>query len=247
MASIEVSTEGSVTDHKLLKQGDAVRVAIGEPNHQSNVWRFWAGRGPKADVYAAIRTVAKEWKFSLHESGVWRYAQHGDFTGVAGPTPLLDSDDRLIARWKRPETDREWVHGLTVRFPHGYLNHAPYPSSLAGVKWLPEPEPSHCVTVSLAISYGRVAPFAAGGNFQFLGGLALGDGGAAAVIAYTEPMPKGEVEVLQGYVTDAPANMKASGWSHDPNGPVSALLWMKDEPTIQLWDLCVGLVPPHDA
>ncbi len=241
MASIEVSTNGYATQHKLIKQGKPLRVAVGEPNHQSSVWRFWV---TKTDIYAAIRTVAREWKFSLHESGVWRYAEHESYTGVAGPSPLLDPDDRVIHRWERPQSDRGWIHGMTIRVPHGYLNDFQYPMSLKGVQWVSEPEPGQCVVISMGISYGQRLPFVGAGAYACLGALALGDGGAAVIVSYQEPVDQAQQEMLREAVNDAPARMLETGWAHDPRGVVSTLLW-EPTPTPQLWDVCVGLVPPN--
>ncbi len=240
MPGIQVSIDGVIAGHGLLGQGKAIRVAVGRPNHQSSVWRFWAR---KNDVYAAIRTVAQEWKFSLHESGVWRYAETAHFTGVSGPSPLLDPTDRVIARWQRPSTGRAWVHGMTIRIPHGYLNDFEYPLSLNGVQWLPEPGPGESVDISVGLCYGSVASFA-GGGFTYLGGLTLADGGAAVVAATVGKMAEGEDEALREYIAKAPEHMRASGWSHDPQGVVTTLIW-PDSPEIQVWDVCVGLVPPH--
>jgi hypothetical protein len=52
--------------------GGEIRVVVGEPGKQSGAWKIWAGPN-KSDVYLGLRAVLGHQKWSLHESGDWRY------------------------------------------------------------------------------------------------------------------------------------------------------------------------------
>jgi hypothetical protein len=251
MPELEVSIDGVVTRHELLSRNKVLRIAVGESNHQSSVWRLWTGQS--GDVYVAIRAVAKEWKFSLHEAGRWRYAETEDYSGLKGPTPLLDPSDRVIRRWSRQDTDRDWFHGMTIRVPFGYPNDFKYPFSFKEVRWVPEPRPGECVVLAIAMRYGSLAPVVFRSDLApvgfrdptYLGGIPLGDGGAVIATAFTEAMTERDEEMLREHLDQAPERMPWLTGMRPANEVVTALLFENSQ-AIDLWDICVGLVPPTE-
>jgi hypothetical protein len=79
------------------------RVAAGTPAGRSgNSWRVWTTGG---DAYVACRDNFREFKVSLHASGIWRVA----FTEQAlqaRPDLALPSGDRVIHRYTSDQADR---------------------------------------------------------------------------------------------------------------------------------------------
>jgi hypothetical protein len=94
--------------------GGTVRVAIGEPGKRSSIWYVHAG--PNAScVYVFAQTIGGVQKFSLHQSGVWRYAFTDHFWEDPENAELTDEGrrDRVIDRWQRPEEAP--VRGPSIR------------------------------------------------------------------------------------------------------------------------------------
>src|SRR5664279_4401308 len=76
--------------------GGTIRVCVGKVGERSSVWRIWANKR-SSDVYVAARTIAGVQRFSLHQSGVWRYA----WTASAAQDHVPEDQDRVIDRWQR--------------------------------------------------------------------------------------------------------------------------------------------------
>jgi hypothetical protein len=53
--------------------GGVIRVVVGEHGKQSGVWRIFAPEKNYGDVYVGVRSLLGEQKWSLHESGDWRF------------------------------------------------------------------------------------------------------------------------------------------------------------------------------
>ena len=105
-------TNGTETqDIPVTGVGGTVRIAVGAPGLRSSVWRIWADKG-KSDVYIASRTIIGVQKFSLHQSGDWRYAFTSDFMDSEGGAGV---PDRIIDRWRRPEPGAGgWIRAITI-------------------------------------------------------------------------------------------------------------------------------------
>ena len=103
MASFEPVTlklwddDGNQHDVPLPGPGGTIRVVVGEPGKRSSVWRIWANKNT-FDVYVAVRAIAGVQKWSLHETGDWRY-QFIDDEKVA---KFSDRDSRVIDHWEKP-------------------------------------------------------------------------------------------------------------------------------------------------
>jgi hypothetical protein len=107
---------------------------------RSAVWRLWVGKGT-SDVYIAARAHGGDYKVSLHESGVWRFA----FTDVyRRRRSSSGAEDRVIERWNRPPP----IEGITPAFmivvPSGEVGLPRHPLTTEkakkytkGVTWVP--------------------------------------------------------------------------------------------------------------
>jgi hypothetical protein len=91
------------------KREASARIALGGPGlPSSGIWRLFTGVtelvwGPKSDVYVARRETADFVKASLHASGDWRLAFHGQPSKAASlglPPDLFTT--RVIRSWRRP-------------------------------------------------------------------------------------------------------------------------------------------------
>jgi hypothetical protein len=85
------------------------------------VWRIWAS--PNAsDVHLAVRDLAGDQKFSLHESGDWRQQFVSPDRAKAH-----GRDSRIIDQWQQPEElgNSRFTLGFSIRVRSQDL--APYP------------------------------------------------------------------------------------------------------------------------
>ena len=98
--------------------GGEIRFGVkSEEGLRSGVIRVWANRN-RSDVYVAARSVASEYKVSLHESGNWQIGftrEHalGHSPRTRTRVPIREVRERLITRWSRPP---EVMPGLTRAF-----------------------------------------------------------------------------------------------------------------------------------
>ena len=124
--------------------GGTVRVAVGEVGRRSEVWRIWAN--PKSfDVYVAARSVAGIQKFSLHESGQWRYA----FTDQAeGWVP--EGADRALDKWERRSADEGFLAALAIEIRGRDVVEFPDATKPGDVIWIDPPPETHYVSIRLS-------------------------------------------------------------------------------------------------
>jgi hypothetical protein len=111
---LQVGEDGEKQRIPITEVGGTVRVAVGEPGKRSSIWYIHAG--PNAScVYVFAQTMGAVQKFSLHKSGVWRYAYTDRFWEDPENAELTDEGrkDRLIDRWQRP--DETPVRGPSIR------------------------------------------------------------------------------------------------------------------------------------
>lgn len=130
--------------------GGTDRISVGELGRRSSVWRVWGGRNSD-DVYVAAREVATFQKYSLHESGDWRYQwtepKHAArYTGVSR---------RVLDRWNRPDAMMGgWTHGVSIWVPHGAMSDIPgdRPSKRGETTYLPEPGIDSAIGIHVVIA-----------------------------------------------------------------------------------------------
>lgn len=120
--------------------GGVVRFAIGQPGLRSSVWRVWAGR-KSSDVYIAAREAAGVQKFSLHESGRWRYAYTSEAVGEQIPEDV----DRAIDKWDRRDFDEAGrLPAVAIEARAKDLCVVPNDGAPSTVRWIaPESEDSY--------------------------------------------------------------------------------------------------------
>lgn len=118
--------------------GGTLRVGVGSADgERSSVWRIWANPS-KSDVYVAARNIVRVQKFSLHESGDYRYAWitreiAQEHTG---------EEQRIVDRWRRPDLDPSgWNLALSILVASEDVVAIPGPRETADVRWLPKPPP----------------------------------------------------------------------------------------------------------
>ena len=81
-----------------MSEDHAFRFAVAAYNNEvmSNTWRIWSNN---AEVYLAVRSLAGEFKSSLHSSGNFRHA----FVSDAKAEPHIGRErDRAVSKWSRP-------------------------------------------------------------------------------------------------------------------------------------------------
>lgn len=86
-----------------------IRFAVGVPNGAStNSWKLWVRRD---EAYLACRDNFREFKLSLHASGIWGLAFTSE--AVTRNSALQTPDeDRLIRRWTPDLTSEAVITGF---------------------------------------------------------------------------------------------------------------------------------------
>jgi hypothetical protein len=161
--------------------GGVVRVAVGEVGKRSEVWRIWANKRT-SDVYVAARKMAQVQKFSLHESGRWRYA----FT-EQGASHLPEGTDRAIDKWTAKEADEGFLAALAIEIRAQDVIEFPDDMKADDVHWIEPPPEGHYVSIRLSF----LTPDA--GVYHPLGGnpieaIGLADNRALIVAYQVEPI-----------------------------------------------------------
>jgi hypothetical protein len=90
-------SNGNTTSIVLPGPGGTIRFAIGEPGRHSGSCRVFAPKN-KSDVYIAIRTIAGYQKWSLHESGDWRF----QWVTSERALEFTEASERIIDQWSPP-------------------------------------------------------------------------------------------------------------------------------------------------
>lgn len=137
----------------LPQQQSPVRFAVGNPRgHSSNSWRLWT---QGQDIYIACRDNYREFKVSLHASGIWRLG----FTEKAvteRPELVADGADRVWKKWV-PDTSDVSKVTVAVQIPvlaEGLFlqprDRATWPSSVVFVNPPEDPDMMTVVAVGVA-------------------------------------------------------------------------------------------------
>jgi len=178
--------DGQQHDAVLPGPGGTVRFCVGDPDgDRSASWRVWAPHN-KSDVYLAVRDLAGEQKFSLHESGDWRQQfVSGDRAKAHG------RDNRIIDQWQQPNEigESRLTLGFTIRVRSQDL--APYPGRGRQPKdavWLPAAPEGKATIVHIVISRLQDLPIALNGMVPFQA-FSLLDGRAVMLTVGIDDVP----------------------------------------------------------
>ncbi|MEU0872611.1 hypothetical protein [Nocardia brasiliensis] len=168
--------EGEQETVELPGPGGTIRCGVGEPGCRSGVWRIWSdAKSNKSDVYVAIRTLAGYQKWSLHETGDWRF----QWVTEARAEEFTASSDRIIDRWEQPAEVGTtgmtkglaiWVRDCDI-VP---IDNDDDPSH-AQVQWLPTPPSGHAVGLQVVVARPGQGAVGLGGAIPF-DGFTLADG-----------------------------------------------------------------------
>lgn len=182
----------------LALDGGTIRVAVGEVGRRSEIWRIWANRST-ADVYIAARSVANVQRFSLHQSGRWRFA----FTANAAPDWADADRDRAIDKWDRPPADDlGWLAAVAIEIRDRDVVSFPDDTRPQDVQWIAPPPPGHYVSIRLSLIYPDRGPLRDAGG-RFVGALGLADGSAVLIVAAVQPIQPERWAAVDAARTDA--------------------------------------------
>lgn len=175
---MRIERNGRAENVDITGVGGKVRFSVGEVGNRSGVWNIWANKST-SDVYLAARENATVQKFSLHQSGDWRFAWISEDVAEA-----YGQDNRVIDRWTRPAADEVgWIKAVQIRVrPQDVVAMPDDKTPAAKVHWLPAPPAEHILVVRLVyVIPDRGAPHI--DNYQLIDVLALANGDALLIIA----------------------------------------------------------------
>ncbi|MGY2148840.1 hypothetical protein ACW9HM_05120 [Nocardia gipuzkoensis] len=189
-----------------------IRVGVGSPGRQSGIWRIWSSNG-KHDVYIAARNTMQIQKWSLHESGDWRYqwCTHSaaqDFAGTA---------ERILDRWERPDeiAATGWTKGFSIFVRYEDVVDIPDHDGGAGVSWLPTPSEGHQIGMHLVIARPDRGFVGLGEmGLHLVDGFAMANNHVVLLLANELPIDEQANEALNAEVRRALSLMRADvPWS----------------------------------
>ena len=176
--------------------GGTLRFAVGEPGQRSSIWNIWA---PKkySDVYLASRTIAGMQKFSLHESGDWRYAWTSQYMDSEEGSGL---EERIIDQWRRPEPDADGlITGPVVRVRAEDVPTIDDTALAGEVQWIPAPPEGCAVNIVPMFLRPNQEVAIPGGGLTAVGLVNLVNDEAVLVMAKTSPLAD---EVRKQFASD---------------------------------------------
>lgn len=193
---LEFEAAGTRLRIPITGPGGKDRIAVGEQGRRSSVWRIWANPG-KYDLYVAVRHLARNVKFSFHESGIWRHA----WTDEDVAEKFTGARDRLLDRWERPgEAANGWTRALTIVVPFGHCVPIPGPDRIgAGVDYIPESVQGRSTFITVVVARPGI-----GVNTQMertlpVCGFSLVNGEVVLVLATQRELTEQEIADLETY------------------------------------------------
>jgi hypothetical protein len=230
---------GNREDIVLTGPGGTIRAAIGEPGCHSGIWRIWANKN-KSDVYIAIRNIAGYQKWSLHETGDWRY----QWVTTERAQQYAKTSERVIDNWAQPQEvgESRLTKGFTKKVRHEDLVPlADIPGSLpAEVVWLPAPPEGHAMGMHVAImrpdgpqiELQDAVPFA---------GFTLSDGRAVLLFASRQPVTDAQNQMIEDAVAKVLARKPAHVHLRAEEGLRMSAFGNDLEGGKQVWDIALRL------
>lgn len=205
--TLQVGEDGTPEDIPLEHAGGTVRVAVGEPHKRSSIWYIHANRSA-SDVYIFAATLGGSQKFSLHQSGAWRYAFTSEFMDDEKNVDIVDSlEDRVLDEWERPAGAA--VFGPSIRIRARDVADVD-DSALrrpSRVVWLPEPPEGHATTIEILV-FKPHTPLEMRG-YRPIACILLANGEAAMVLTVTRPVESTLDEWIDAQIENAVELMPA--------------------------------------
>lgn len=232
-----VNTDGEPETFELPGPGGTIRCGIGAPGRRSGVWRIWSdAKSNKSDVYVAIRTLAGYQKWSLHESGDWRF----QWVTETRAAEFTESTDRTIDRWEQPA--EVGTTGMTKGLAIWVRQCDIVPienddeASHATVQWLPTPPPGYAVGIHVVVArpgqglvdLGRAVPF---------DGFTLADGRVVLVLVLGREVTE-ELNISLREAQREAINRSDVDW-RTVKSPRMAITGSDDEGVRFIWDTAV--------
>lgn len=186
--------------------GGVKRVVVGEPGYQSGVWRVWAPP-THSDVYIGVRTILGFQKWSLHESGDWRF----QWVTEERANEFTNTTVRLIEQWQQPpELGAGWTKGFTVRVRHEDLVEAPTEVTPADTVRLPVPPEGHAASIHVVVArpdqgwieLRELRPF---------DGFTLRDGRVLLLVASVDAVLDEQNQMVDAAISEAVRRMSEQG------------------------------------
>lgn len=185
---LRIEHNGQIEHHPVTVGGKAIRVAVGEAGKRSGIWRIWTN---KNDIYVAARTIAGQQKFSLHESGRWRYAWT-----ERGAAEFGIVDDRAIDRWDRPEPDHiGWTKSLSIWVRSEDVTEVAGDAANEDVVWIPAPSTGRVAGIHLVVVKADLGEATLRGT-AVVGVLGMPNGEAVLVLASHRNLENHEQDVI---------------------------------------------------
>jgi hypothetical protein len=185
---LRVERNGQIEQHPVTVSAKPIRVAVGEAGKRSGIWRIWAN---KNDIYVAARTIAGQQKFSLHESGRWRYAWT-----EPGAAEFGIVEDRAIDRWDRPEPDHiGWTKSLSIWVRSEDVTDVTGDTSNGGVVWVPAPPSGRVAGIHIAVVTANLGEATLHGT-DIVGVLGMPNGEAALILASYRDLDQHEQDLI---------------------------------------------------
>jgi hypothetical protein len=176
-------------DMPLPGPGGEMHVVVGEPGRQSAVWRISAPPD-KFDVYIEMQCLAQYMKWSLHESGIYRYAWIKSEKAKEKAAEFGHTGDRLIRRSPQPDEIRGYGlnRGLEVRVRQQDLVGVAEPESVpADAYWIPAPPVGYAVCWDVFVARAKQSRVIDIPGFRPFAGMSLVED--RAVLLYHELQP----------------------------------------------------------
>jgi hypothetical protein len=223
--------------------GGTLRLAVGRVGERSSVWRIWANRAT-SDVYVAARTVAGVQKFSLHESGDFRYAwttnamTSGQFTGISS---------RVIDQWERAEPNPiGWTPAMSVWTRSEDVTVMPDDTKPNEVTWLPKARPGRATGFHLVLASPDQGVAELRG-FAIVDVLALANGHGLIVLASQREVDEPTRAMLHTSRDRALASVPGIQARVGEPGLRLALFGNNDEGHRWVWDMALAADDEPDA
>ena len=229
--------DGNRADVQLPGPGGKSRLVIGEPDRQSGIWRIWANK-PTSDVYIGIRSILGYQKWSLHESGIWRFA----WVSEARANEFTGSTDRLMDRWQQPpELGAGWTKGFSIRVRHQDLVDTPGEVAPAGTVRLPAPPEGHARCVHVVVARPDQGLVTLQGLLP-VDGFTLADGRVVLLVTSVEAVLPEHNQMVDGAMSEGLRKMREQGVDPSTAGSPRMLVGGHNaEGDRFVWDAAVSL------